>query len=37
MSLWEYFSAVEGYVKANAPEKDTSLSDKEKAALWDWL
>ncbi len=36
MSIWQYASALEGYIAANSTE-DAGLSDKETDELWDWL
>lgn len=30
-------AAVEGHVKANTPEEENRLSDKEKDDLWEWM
>lgn len=37
MSIWQYLSAVEGYIKANSSEEPGSLSNKEADELWEWL
>lgn len=36
-SLWEFLSQWSGYVSANSPEDEKSLSLKEKDELADWL
>lgn len=36
MSVWQYMSVVEGYIKANSTD-DGRLSAKEKDDLADWL
>ena len=36
MSVWQYMSAVDGYIRANSPD-DGRLSAKEKDDLADWL
>lgn len=33
LSIWEFFAAVDGYVKANTPD-DGTLSDADVEALW---
>ncbi|MGV2123712.1 hypothetical protein ACQZ4R_11545 [Agrobacterium vitis] len=37
MSLFQYFSALDGWMAANVPEDEGALSEKEKDNLWDWL
>jgi len=37
MSMWQYFAALDGFVKGNNPDDGKSLSDKEKEALWEWI
>ncbi|MVA73592.1 hypothetical protein GOZ81_21345 [Agrobacterium vitis] len=37
MSLFQYFSALDGWMAANVPEDEGALSEKEKVDLWDWL
>lgn len=37
MSMFQYFAALDGFVKANSPDDDRALSDKEKDELWEWL
>jgi hypothetical protein len=37
MSLFQYFSALDGWMAANSPEDEGALSEKEKDELWDWL
>jgi hypothetical protein len=36
MSAWQFMAALDGYIKANSPEKD-GLSSKETDELWEWL
>lgn len=36
MSMWKYFAALDGYIKANSPD-DGGLSAKEKDDLADWI
>lgn len=36
MSVWQYLSAVDGFIKANSSD-DNALSAKEVDELWDWL
>lgn len=37
MSIWQYQSAIDGYVAANYPEEDGKLSTREQDEIWDWL
>jgi len=37
MSVWQFIAAVDGYVAANTPEDDKSLTQKEKDELAEWL
>lgn len=37
MSLWQFMSAVDGYVKANNPESAKELTADEEADLWAWM
>jgi hypothetical protein len=37
MSMFQYFSALDGFIKANTADDERTLSDKEKDELWDWL
>ncbi len=37
MSMFQYFAAVDGFIKANSIDDDKVLSDKEKDEIWDWL
>lgn len=38
MSMWQFFAAIDGYVKANGGGgKEGALSDTEKDEIWDWM
>lgn len=37
MSMFQYFAALDGVIKANSLDDDKTLSEKEKDELWDWL
>lgn len=37
MSMFQFFAAVDGFVKANSIDDDKTLTYKEKDALWEWL
>lgn len=37
MSMWQYMTAMDGYIKANSTEEPGKLSTKETDELWDWL
>jgi hypothetical protein len=37
MSMFQYFAAVDGFMKANSPDDQKSLSDKEKDDLFAWI
>ena len=37
MSVFEYFSALDGWIAANVPEDEKSLSSKEKDDLAEWM
>jgi len=34
MSMWEFGAAVDGWIAANCPEDDKSLSADDHAELW---
>lgn len=36
MSVFEYMSAVDGFLKATG-QADKALSEREKDDLWDWI
>lgn len=36
-SVFEYMSALEGFVEANTPDSDKKLSEAEKDELFEWL
>jgi hypothetical protein len=35
MSIFQYFSALEGFIAANSSEE--GLTEKEKDELWEWI
>lgn len=35
--MWQFMAAVDGYVKANTPENERGLSEKEKDELWEFV
>lgn len=37
MSVWQFFAAVDGYIKANTTEDKKSLSKSEANDLWRYL
>lgn len=37
MSLFQYFAALDGFIAANSPDDNKSLSEKEKDDLWAWI
>lgn len=37
MSLWQFFSALNGYIEANSTKSGTRLSDDEADELFDWI
>ncbi|MCM2292297.1 hypothetical protein NAC44_08145 [Allorhizobium sp. BGMRC 0089] len=37
MSMFQYFSALDGWMAANVPEDENALTDKERDDLWAWL
>ena len=37
MSIWQYLAALEGYNRANDPDSDKKLSDKEQDELFEWI
>lgn len=37
MTLWQFFAAIDGYVKANGGGQDTKLSETEKDDIWEWM
>ena len=37
MSMFQYFSALDGFMAAHSPDDDKSLSGKEKDELWAWI
>lgn len=37
MSMFQYFAALDGFMRANSPDDQAALSDKEKDEIWDWL
>lgn len=36
-SMWEFWSAWHGFVRANTPSKPGKLSETEADALFDWI
>lgn len=37
LSMWQYRAAFEGYVKANTPEDDGTLTKADEDALWEMV
>jgi len=37
MSLWQYFSALNGYLAAHTPKDAKKLSAREADELWEWV
>ena len=37
MSMWQYFSVLDGWNKANDPDAGKSLSSAEVDDLWSWM
>ena len=37
MSVWQYLAALDGYNRANDPDSDKKLSDKEQDELFEWI
>lgn len=37
MSVWQFVAAVDGYVEANTPDDDRSLTVTEIDELWDFV
>lgn len=37
MSAWQFMAALEGFVSANDPDGDKTLSTGEADELWTWL
>lgn len=37
MSIWQWQSAVNGYIEANTPREGAKLSDAEADELFDWI
>jgi hypothetical protein len=37
MTVWQFFAAVDGFVKANGGAADSTLSETEKDEIWDWM
>lgn len=36
MSMWQFMTAVDGYVKANSPD-DGKLTSSDVDDVWEWL
>lgn len=37
MSMWSFFAAREGYIRANDPDAGKELSEAEAEELWSWV
>ncbi|MBF2716263.1 hypothetical protein [Agrobacterium vitis] len=37
MSMFQFFAAVDGWMKANVPEEETALSEREREELWEFI
>ncbi len=37
MSMWQYFSALHGYIDANSPKDGNKLTDSEAEELFEWI
>lgn len=37
MSMWQYFAAMDGFMKANDPNAGKKLSEQEADELWGWI
>jgi len=37
MSMFQFFAAVDGWMKANVPEDENALSETERDALWEFV
>lgn len=35
--MWQFNAAIEGWIKANSPKKDNTLSESEKDDLFAWI
>lgn len=37
MSQWQFFAAMDGWMKANGGDGGSSLSESEKDEIWEWM
>lgn len=37
MSVWQFFAALDGYIKANSGGDGAELTGEELEDLWDWI
>ncbi|QFT69603.1 hypothetical protein FIU93_22650 [Labrenzia sp. THAF35] len=37
MSMWQYMAALDGYIRANSPDDQSRLSDKEADEIFAWM
>lgn len=37
MTMWQFFAAMDGYIKANSPDDGKSLSKSEVDDVWKYL
>ncbi|BCH59777.1 hypothetical protein [Agrobacterium vitis] len=37
MSMFQFFAAVDGWMKANVPEEENALSERERDDLWEFI
>jgi hypothetical protein len=37
MSLWQFECCVNGYIEANSPDDDKTLTDDQVNAIGDWI
>lgn len=37
MSVWQFLAARDGFIEANNPNSDKTLTESEKDELWTWV